>query len=158
MKVLCEHKMNTTKFLCKDPDTGQRIYINVNAFSPVLIDERIANKYPSTFTKIDTVEAAPAQVEEVKPEPDDATDELEIIEPEATEVVEEEPFAVNLVDADIDADIVAEVIDQAEEEEDLCATIDAFKTKKKLAAYCKVELKSKTLKAMKAELKELWKI
>lgn len=134
---LCNHNMNTTRFVAKDPDTKLRIYISVKERTPVLIDERIADKYPTTFTKIPVVAKALPQVVEDIPEPDTSSYELEIVEREASHELQELPEIPEKNDSFIKKQI-----------EGL--------TKKELDKYAEelgVKLdKRKTLKVMKATL------
>ena len=157
-EVLCSHKMQTSKFLCNDPNGTGHLAIQVFGGVSILIDERIADKYPSMFTKIPTVEEALAQVEEIEPEPVNEVDEIETIEPEASE----EPFAVDLTEAAGEIDEETEPVDADHGKAQLIEAIDDFKTKKKLLAYakdCKVELDdSRKLKEMKEDLKTAWEL
>jgi hypothetical protein len=138
-KVLCSHTMNTTNFICKDPDlsTGGRFYVPVIAGVNLWVDERIVKVFPSTFTP---VEAAPvAQVEAIEVKPDDASDEASAVDPEQLEQAFDkygaqrifDPLGSTLDDADeniedanaketadeVDAEILTAVIAEAEKEE-----------------------------------------
>ena len=188
-KVLCSHSMNTTNFVCKDPDgTGGRFYVPVVAGRNLLVDARIVEAFPSTFIP---VEAAPvAEDEEIKDNPDDASDESldEVVSDLVADVDvkedaenEGEPFVpvgveniedISDVEAanaketadEVDAEILAAVIEEANNEEapmSLNDTIDSFTSKKKLDDYgaeLGVKLDGrKKLADMKLALKEALK-
>lgn len=176
--VLCLHNMNTTKFTAKIHNGG-KVTVQLTRGTPILIDERIAVQYPSTFTIINTVEAQEADSEEIVAEPETATDETEIVEPEGKTLVEvfedldgdglfPDAFAVNLTDAEEKCDDNPESLDEVSElitedvAEDLSNAIDGFKSKVKLDEYAAglgVKLdRRKTLKDMKAELKKAWSL
>ena len=170
MKVLCGHNNTTAplrNFSCKHPGVG-KVTIPLSLGLPVMVEEEIALLHPNVFRILPT---PVAKDEEVKPDPIDATDEPEKVEPEPTEG--EKPFAVDLVDdgtekceesvaGDDTEDEDTEPVDADQGKRDLIAAIDDFKTKKKLLDYaksCKTELDSSIkLSEMKEALKVAWEL
>jgi hypothetical protein len=108
MKVLCEHTMCNTNFICEDG----RFPVLRNV--PVWLDKEIADKYPSTF-KIIREEAAPLpEAEELDADADIEPAKEHAIEYEATAARYEPDPGVKMVDDDI----VDEVIEMAKAEND----------------------------------------
>ena len=162
MKVLCSHNIDNKKFVCNDPDGPGILKIKLLAGIPKLIDIRIAERYPSTFTIIeeektiqevtevivkeiaeDIVEATEIEIAHEEPEPVDVVEEEEIVEPEPTPVdVVEEP-------------VIPEPVKPMKT---LIEIIDDFKVKKRLDVFAETQFEIKldgrsTLKKMKAALK-----
>jgi len=154
--VLCKHNLNTTKFMAKIHNEGKHI-IPLTKGIPVKIDKRIADRYPSTFDIIEVVEAQVADCEDENIKPDIATDDREIVEPEGTDA------DIGKCE-DIDPSSIDEVFELIKDDvaEDLIKAIDGFKNKKALDEYAAglgVELdRRRTLKDMKADLKETWNL
>jgi hypothetical protein len=182
-EVLCSHTMNTTNFICKDPDvkTGGRFYVPVIAGVHVLVDERIVKAYPTTFIPVDVdvvieEETAPeAEGAEIKDTGDEAPvleqafdsfgdqrvfepEEEEVVEPEADVETELTKIAADELDAEILKDLEAKTLSEDDEKGELLNTIDAFTSKKKLddfGASLEVQLDRRTkLADMKVALKE----
>jgi hypothetical protein len=138
-KILCNHEMGTTRFVCKDPDhsDGRPYGINVVAGLPAEIDERVVAEYPSVFFPVPVAEDA---VEE------------EIADDEPMVVEEAEEEAV-VAEYDLDGLHEAALADQ-----EMIDKIESFTAKKKLdefAAGIGVELdRRKKLVDMKSMLRE----
>lgn len=81
-KVLCSHQMNTTKFVCKNPDEGDgsRFYVPVIVGQPVMVDERIVEANPTTFTIIPQESASDADDVDVKDDDDTGADDIESLD------------------------------------------------------------------------------
>jgi hypothetical protein len=124
--------MNTTNFVCKDPDneTGRRFQIPVIAGRDVLVDERVVAANPTTFTIIPRAvkEEAASDADDGK-EIDNADTEytsiesLDVapVEPSLDEVAPiSEVEAANAKEAadEVDAEILETVIADAESEDD----------------------------------------
>ncbi|RKX20219.1 MAG: hypothetical protein DRP51_06065 [Candidatus Zixiibacteriota bacterium] len=133
---------------------------------------------------ISTVPAPEADVEEIKAEDETATDEPEIVEPEESfavnlvdesettdgktlvdvfsELDEEGMFPDEEIELSGETDEEPDKVNENEVKAELLAAINGFKNKKALDEYAAglgVELdRRKTLKDMKADLKEAWSL